>query len=108
MIEEVAMVDSFGEMGESFVCHGRETVFLCGVRSLGISDSLIWLSMESPPVCLANLSSESSSSSAGLLSELLFCSLDSGFVLVSSILKIWILVNGCHSQGDPVLESCVI
>ena len=35
------MVDSFGEMGESFVCHGREMVFLRGVSSLGISDSLI-------------------------------------------------------------------
>jgi len=91
------MVDSFGEMGESFVCHGREMVFLCGVRSLGISESLIWLSMESPPACLANLSSESSSSSAGSLSELLLCSLGSGFVLVSSMSKTWILVNGCCS-----------
>ena len=50
MIEAVAMVDSLGEMGESFVCRGRETVFLCGVSSLGISESLIWLSRESPPV----------------------------------------------------------
>jgi len=41
MIEEVAMVDSLGEMGESFVCRGRETVFLRGVSSLGISVSLI-------------------------------------------------------------------
>jgi len=41
MIEEVAMVDSLGEMGESFVCLGRETVFLRGVSSLGISVSLI-------------------------------------------------------------------
>ena len=41
MIEEVAMVDSLGEMGKSFVCLGRETVFLCGVSSLGISASLI-------------------------------------------------------------------
>jgi len=50
MIEAVAMVDSLGEMGESFVCRGREMVFLCGVSSLGISESLIWLSRESPPV----------------------------------------------------------
>jgi len=71
MIEEVAMVDSFGEMGESFVCLGRETVFLRGVNSLGISVSLIWSSMLSFPVCLASSLSESSSSSAGLLSELL-------------------------------------
>jgi len=35
------MVDSLGEMGESFVCLGRETVFLHGVSSLGISVSLI-------------------------------------------------------------------
>ena len=35
------MVDSLGEMGESFVCLGRETVFLLGVSSLGISASLI-------------------------------------------------------------------
>jgi len=49
MIEVVAMVDSFGEMGESFICHGREMVFLHGVSSLGISESLIWLLMESPP-----------------------------------------------------------
>jgi len=41
IIEEVAMVDSLGEMGESFVCFGRETVFLLGVSSLGISVSLI-------------------------------------------------------------------
>ena len=41
VIEEVAMADSLGEMGESFVCLGRETVFLCGVSSLGISASLI-------------------------------------------------------------------
>jgi len=102
------MVDSFGEMGESFVCCGREMVFLCGVRSLGISESLIWLSMESPPACLANLSSESSSSLAGSLSELLLCSLGSGFVLVSSMSKTWILVNGCCSQGNPKLESCAI
>jgi len=106
------MVDSFGEMGESFVCQGRETVFLRGVRSLGISESLIWLLMESPPVCLANLSSESSSSesssSAGSLSELLSCSLGSGFILVSSMSKVWILVNGCCSRGDPELELCVI
>ena len=65
------MVDSFGEMGESFVCLGRETVFLRGVNSLGISVSLIWSSMLSFPVCLASSLSESSSSSAGLLSELL-------------------------------------
>ena len=81
------MVGSFGEMGESFVCCGRETVFLHGVRSLGISDSLLWLSMESPPACLANSSSESSSSSAGPLSELSFCSLGSDVVLVSSMSK---------------------
>jgi len=91
------MVDSFGEMGESFICCGRETVFLHGVSSLGIPESLIWLSMESPPVCLANSLSESSSSSVGSLSELVFCSLDSGFVLVSSMSKIWILVSGCRS-----------
>ena len=102
------MVDSFGEMGESFICHGRETVFLHGVSSLGISESLIWLSMESPPVCLANSSSESSSSLAGSLSELLPCSLDSGSVLVSSMLKMWILVSGCCSRGNPELESCAI
>ena len=66
------MVDSFGEMGESFICRGREMVFLCGVSSLGISASLIWLLMLSPPACLANLSSESSSSSAGSLSKLSF------------------------------------
>ena len=41
MIKEVAMVDSLGEMGESFICLGRETVFLHGVSSLGISVSLI-------------------------------------------------------------------
>jgi len=90
------MVNSFGEMGESFVWRGRETVFLCGVRSLGISEPLICLSMESSPVCLASSLSESSSL-ADLLSELSFCSLGSGFVLVSSISKIWILVNGCRS-----------
>jgi len=45
MIEEVAMVDSFGEMGESFVFRGRKVVFPCGVSSLGISASLIWLLM---------------------------------------------------------------
>jgi len=41
VIEEVAMVNSLGEMGESFVCFGREMVFLHGVSSLGISASLI-------------------------------------------------------------------
>jgi len=41
MIEDVAMIDNLGEMGESFICFGRETVFLCGVSSLGISASLI-------------------------------------------------------------------
>ena len=101
------MVDSFGEMGKSFVCRGRETVFLHGVRSLGISESLIWLSRESPPVCLANSSSESSSS-AGSLSELSFCSLGTGFVLVSLMSKVWMRVNGCRNQGDPELESCAI
>jgi len=101
------MVDSFGEMGESFVCHGRETVFLCGVSSLGISESLIRLLMESSPVCLANSSSESSSL-VGSLSELSLCSLGSGFVLVSSLSKIWILVNGCHSRGNPESELCAI
>jgi len=101
------MVDSLGEMGESFLCCGRETMFLCGVSSLGISESLIWLSMESPPVCSANLSSESSSS-AGSLSELLFCSSGFGFLLVSSMSKIWMLVNDCRSQGNPELESCAI
>ena len=39
------MVDNLGEMGESFVCLGRETVFLLGVNSLGISVSLIRSSM---------------------------------------------------------------
>ena len=81
------MVDSFGEMGESFVCLGRETVFLLGVSSLGIPASLIWSSMWSPPVCLANLSSESSladSPSALSLSSL-------GVVSLTS--KVWILVS---------------
>jgi len=81
------MVDSFGKMGESFVCCGRETVFLCGVSSLGISASLIWSLILSPPACLANSSSESSSSSAGSLFELSLCPLDSNSDLVSSILK---------------------
>jgi len=81
------MVDNLGEMGESFVCHGRETVFLHGVSSLGISDSLIWLSIWSSPVCLASSSSESSSSSTGLLSELLSSFLGSGSDLVSSMSK---------------------
>jgi len=89
------MVDSFGEMGESFICCGRETVFLCGVSSLGISASLILLSIESPPVCLASSSSESSSSSAGSLSELASCSFAVGFSLVSLMLKMWILVSDC-------------
>jgi len=101
------MVDSFGEMGESFMCRGREMVFLRGVSSLGISESLIWLSMESSPVCLTSSSSESSSLT-GSLSELSSCSLGSGFVLVSLMSKIWILVNGCHSQGSPELELCAI
>ena len=90
------MVDSLGEMGKSFVYRGRETVFLCGVSSLGISESLIWLSIESPPACLASSSSKSSSS-AGSLSELVFCSFDTGVVLVSSMLKMWILVSSCHN-----------
>ena len=81
------MVDSFGEMGESFICYGRETVFLRGVSSLGIFEPLICLLMWSPPVCLANLSSESSSSSAGSLSELSLCSFGSDPSLVSSMLK---------------------
>jgi len=102
------MVDSFGEMGKSFICRGRETVFLCGVSSLGISEPLIWLSMESPPVWLANSSSKSSSSSAGSLSELVSCSLDFGFALVSSLSKVWMLVSGCRSQGNPELELCAI
>ena len=80
------MVDSSGEMGESFVCHRRKTVFLCGVSSLGISVSLIWSLMLSPPACFANSASESSSS-AGLLSELLLCSLDLGSGLASSMSK---------------------
>ena len=101
------MVDSFGEMGESFVCRGRETVFLCGVSSLGISESLIHLSRESPPAWLASSLSESPSS-AGSLSELLSCFFGSVLVLVSSASKIWILVSGCCSQGSPELESCVI
>ena len=84
------MVDSFGEMGESFVYHGREVVFLRGVSSLGISVSLIWLLMESSPVCLASSSSESSSAS-GSLSELTFLS------LVPLMSKVWILVRGCRN-----------
>jgi len=99
------MVDSFGEMGESFICHGREMVFLCGVSSLSISESLIRPSMESSPVCLTSSSSESSSL-AGSLSELSSCS--SGFVLVSLMSKVWMLVNSCCSQGNPELESCAI
>ena len=91
------MVDSLGEMGESFVCFGREMVFLLGVSSLGISASLIWLLMWSPPVCFANSLSESSSSLAGSLSELSLSSLGSGFGLTSSMSKMWILVNGCRS-----------
>jgi len=87
------MVDSFGEMGESFVCLGRETVFLRGVNSLGMSVFLIWLSMLSPPACSANLSSESSSFFAGSLSELSLSSLDSGIGSVSSMSKVWTLVN---------------
>ena len=108
VIEAVAMVNSFGEMGESFVCRGREMVFLHGVSSLGISESLIWLSRESPPAWLANSSSESSSSSAGSLSELVSWFLDSVFAPVSSLSKIWILVNGCRNRGNPELESCAI
>jgi len=69
------MVDSFGEMGESFGCFGRETVFLRGVSSLGISVSLIRSSRLSRPACFANSSSESSSSSASLSSELALSSL---------------------------------
>ena len=60
--------------------------------------------MESSPVCLTNSSSESSSL-AGLLSELSFYF---GFVLVSSMSKIWTLVNNCCSRGNPELESCAI
>ena len=101
------MVGSFGAMGESFVCRGRETVLLCGVSSLGISESLIWLSIKSPPVCQANSSSESSSL-AGLLSELVSCPFDVGFVLVSSISKMWILFSGCRNRGNPESESCAI
>ena len=93
MIEAVAMVDSLGEMGESFVCRGREMVFPWGVSSLGISVSLIWLSMESPPACLASSSSESSSAS-GSLSEL---ALFAFVVLGPLISKTWMLVKGCRS-----------
>jgi len=89
------MVDSFGEMGESFICLGRETVFLLGVSSLGISASLICWSMWNPPACLANSSSESSFSSwsADLLSELSLSSLGSGSGSVSLTLKVWMLVS---------------
>ena len=87
------MVDSFGEMGKSFVCRGREMVFLWGVSSLGISVSLIWLLIESPPVCLASSSSESSSAS-GSLSELI---LSAFVVLAPSMSKTWILVKGCRN-----------
>ena len=101
------MVDSFGEMGESFVCHGREMVFPRGVSSLGIFVSLICLSMWSPPVCWASSLSEFSSS-PGSLSELVSCPFGIGFVLVSSMSKMWILLSGCRSRGSPELESCVI
>jgi len=101
------MVDSFGEMGESFVCLGRETVFLRGVSSRGISVSRICSSMQSPPACSANSSSESFSS-AGSSLELLLFSLGLGVGWASSALKIWMLVNEWSSLGRPVLELCVI
>ena len=99
------MVDSFGEMGESFVCLGREMVFPLGVSSLGTSVSLICLLMWSCPACFANLLSESSSV-ADLLSESLLSFPDSCWV--SSTSKAWILVNECNSLGNPVSESCAI
>jgi len=98
------MVDSFCEMGESFVCCGRETVSLWGVSSLGILVSLIWLSIVSSPVCLASSSSESSSAS-GSLSEL---ALSAFAVLVPSMSKMWTLVKGCRNRGSPESESCAI
>jgi len=64
--------------------------------------------MWSPPACFASLSSESLSSSAGLLSESLLSSLGSGLGSVSSMSKTWILVSDCHNLGNPVLESCAI
>ena len=68
---------------------------------------LIWLSMWSSPACLANLSSESSFSSADL-SELLLSSLVSTAGSVSLTSKVWTLVNGCNILGRPESESCVI
>jgi len=81
------MVDSFGEIGKSFICLGREMVLLQGVSSLGISASLIRSLMLSPPAFLANSSSKSSSSSAGSLSGLLLSSLGSDPDLVFSMSK---------------------
>ena len=64
--------------------------------------------MWSPPACFASSSSESLSSSAGLLSESLLSSLGSGSDWVSSMSKMWMLVSDCRNLGNPVSESCAI
>jgi len=101
VIEIVAMVDNLGKIGKSFVCFGRETVFLLGVSSLGMAICLICLLIWRCQVC----------SASSLLSNLLSCSAgcsslsDSGFSLISKLLT---LGKGCYNLGNPIFELCKI
>ena len=98
VIEEVAMVDSLVKIGESFVCLGREMVFLCRVSSLGMIVCLIWSLRLRFPACLASCS---------LSSESLSCSSTSSVVGLS-MSKLWMLVRGCYNLGSPIFELCTI